>query len=81
MSSEIYVVSGNFNEEAYLEPCQTSKMDLSVKLVNANIFCNSFRKKLHIRCFPGFRIRVWNVDCNRMLDISGDTKALKLGKK
>ena len=40
--------------EMYSEPCQTSKMKLYAKIVNVNYF----HKKLHLRCWTGFWIRL-----------------------
>ena len=35
--------------EAYLEPCQTSKMGHSAKMINGFQALNVFAKKLHLR--------------------------------
>ena len=35
----------------YLEPCQTSEMDLFVKIVKIFQPSITFYKKLHLRCF------------------------------
>ena len=52
------------NPEAYLEPCQTSKMDCFAKIVNSwkslkvvNYFC----KALHLRFLTEFWIRLCNL--------------------
>ena len=53
-------LEGKEGSETYSEPCQTTKMECFVKIVNG--------QKLHIRCFKGFciRLRLQNYDWLRL---------------
>ena len=43
------------DSEEYSEPCQTSKMEVSAKIVNSFSFLtDDFRKKLHLRFLASF---------------------------
>ena len=50
----------NVNSETYLEPCQTSKMELFAKIINGFLVVDCIRKTPHLRCLAGFGIRLWN---------------------
>ena len=45
--------------EVYLEPSQTSRMELFPKIVKG---INFYPRKLHLGCLVGFRIRLWLFD-------------------
>ena len=40
----------NFKTEVYTEPCETSKMELSVKIVNGFKPLITFATKIYLRC-------------------------------
>ena len=44
--------------EAYSGPCQTSKMELFVNIINGLKPLTIFTKKLHLRCFTRFCVRL-----------------------
>ena len=59
--------------EAYLEPCQTSKMELFANIVKA---IDYFGKKLHLRYLTGLWIRLWGDGW--AFWISGSRQCMKL---